>query len=300
MSDALRWRSASPERGAGGAAEAPPRGYWALSRTMTYSLLLALPLFALYELLARLVNRGSRVAVRNAADSLLRGLFSPLGADAETVFVSVLAAVAIVLIVRERRRHPVPIRLGVLGGMWLESAALAVAFGLVVTRITAMVLSPLAAGPAVGASAPAATLSAVSLAASAATPITAQPSILLAASPPGLSTAQMLVLSLGAGLYEELVFRVLLVSAVAAVIRRLLPASRVLGGVLAVLVAALFFSLFHYVGPYGDEWALSSFTFRFVGGVAFSTIYVLRGFGIVAWTHALYDVLLLTMLAATA
>jgi hypothetical protein len=58
---------------------------------------------------------------------------------------------------------------------------------------------------------------------------------------------------------------------------------------------ALLFSAFHYVGAYGDRWELQSFTFRFVGGLAFSALYLLRGFGITAWTHALYDVFLLLM-----
>ena len=38
------------------------------------------------------------------------------------------------------------------------------------------------------------------------------------------------------------------------------------------------------------ETALDVFVYRFIGGLAFTVIYVLRGFGIVSWTHALYDV----------
>ena len=53
---------------------------------------------------------------------------------------------------------------------------------------------------------------------------------------------------------------------------------------------ALIFSAFHYVGPYGDPLTLPSFTFRTVAGVLFSGLFVTRGFGITAWTHALYDV----------
>ena len=59
-----------------------------------------------------------------------------------------------------------------------------------------------------------------------------------------------------------------------------------------MLVGALVFSAFHYIGPYGDPISLPSFTFRALAGLVFSAMYLLRGFGITAWTHALYDVFL--------
>src|SRR5438270_681042 len=64
-------------------------------------------------------------------------------------------------------------------------------------------------------------------------------------------------------------------------------------GVFATLVGALIFSAFHYIGPFGDPFRLTSFTFRALSGVAFSALYLLRGFGITAWTHSLYDAFLL-------
>jgi membrane protease YdiL (CAAX protease family) len=98
------------------------------------------------------------------------------------------------------------------------------------------------------------------------------------------------MLSLGAGLYEELLFRVLLVSGLALAGRRLLGWSPRAAGAVAVGVSAVAFSAFHYVGPYGDPFTLPSFTFRALAGLAFSALYLTRGFGITAWTHALYDV----------
>jgi membrane protease YdiL (CAAX protease family) len=104
------------------------------------------------------------------------------------------------------------------------------------------------------------------------------------------------VLSLGAGLYEELVFRVLLVGGVFWLLRNAgLTAGR--AGLLSVVISALIFSAFHYIGPYGDVWAFSSFLFRFIAGLAFSALFLIRGFGITAWTHALYDVMLVVALA---
>ena len=102
-----------------------------------------------------------------------------------------------------------------------------------------------------------------------------------------------LMLSLGAGLYEELFFRVVLVSGLATGARVLLGLSRRAAGVVAAVVGALVFSAFHYIGPYGDPLQLQSFVFRALSGLAFSGLYLLRGFGITAWTHALYDAFLL-------
>ena len=100
------------------------------------------------------------------------------------------------------------------------------------------------------------------------------------------------MISLGAGIYEELLFRVLLVGALAWTGRRLLGWRPLGAGVFATLVGALVFSAFHYIGPYGDRLDLPSFTFRALAGLVFSALYLLRGFGITAWTHALYDVFL--------
>jgi len=100
------------------------------------------------------------------------------------------------------------------------------------------------------------------------------------------------MISLGAGLYEELVFRVLLVSGLAWIGTRGLGWSTRASGVAATVLGALIFSAFHYIGPYGDPFQLDSFTFRAIAGVIFSGLYLARGFGIAAWTHALYDLLL--------
>jgi TRAP-type C4-dicarboxylate transport system permease small subunit len=107
--------------------------------------------------------------------------------------------------------------------------------------------------------------------------------------PVPLALGAQLVISLGAGIYEELLFRVLLVWAFTA-LGGALGLKRAGAVALAVVLSALVFSAFHYVGPLGDTLTLSSFTFRAIAGLLLSALYVARGFGITAWTHALYDV----------
>ena len=74
---------------------------------------------------------------------------------------------------------------------------------------------------------------------------------------------------------------------------RFVGLSRLAAGIAATVTGAFVFSAFHYLGPLGDPLRLESFVFRALAGVAFSALYLTRGFGITAWTHALYDVAVL-------
>jgi len=96
---------------------------------------------------------------------------------------------------------------------------------------------------------------------------------------------------LGAGIYEELLFRLILLWGMAWLIRRWWAAPK--GSLLlAVLVSSLIFASAHYIGRAGETFQWFSFLFRFVAGVFFSILFIYRGFGIAAGTHAAYDILL--------
>ena len=237
------------------------RVYWAESRSHRYSLLLALPLLLLYELLEALAPvRLKGGVVRNGADVLLTSFFTALfGPRGPMVFMALVIGGALVLIWRDRRGGP--LRPSYFPLMLVEACALALVFGLVVGTATVRVLGPLQ-------------------------------SLAVGAGGLGGSPLARLTLSLGAGLYEELLFRVVLVALLANAMR-LVGFGRLTAGVVAVLVGALVFSAFHYIGPLGEPLRLDSFVFRTLAGLAFSALYLTRGFGITAWTHALYDVAVL-------
>lgn len=103
------------------------------------------------------------------------------------------------------------------------------------------------------------------------------------------STFSTLVMFLGAGIYEELLFRLIFLTA-AVWIFRCIGAKRTLSVVSAVVLTSLLFSAAHYIGPQGEPPQLFSFTFRFIAGVFFCVLFVYRGFGIAAGTHAAYDI----------
>jgi hypothetical protein len=254
-----------------GAGTSRKNSYFALSRAHRYSILFALPLLLAYETLAALLAHPG-AELRNGADVMLRSIFTSVaGPRGSLIFMAVVILAGLFFVVRDMRANRAPMRPGLFVLMLAEAAALAATFGIVIGLTTAKLLGSLHA------------LSILSIE---------------ARQGPGGALAHMpwttrLMLSLGAGIYEELFFRVLLVGGLAAGARAVLGASKRTSGVIAAVLGAVVFSAFHYIGPYGDRLELQSFTFRMLSGLAFSALYLVRGFGITAWTHALYDAFLL-------
>jgi hypothetical protein len=94
----------------------------------------------------------------------------------------------------------------------------------------------------------------------------------------------------GAGIYEETLFRLLLYSGILGALR-LLRTPLLLAVPLAALTSATLFAAAHHVGPYGEAFDDYVFLFRALAGVFFALLYQLRGFGVAAGAHACYDVL---------
>lgn len=100
----------------------------------------------------------------------------------------------------------------------------------------------------------------------------------------------MLVGFLGAGIYEEALFRMALIPALYGS-ARFLHAHKVLATVLAVTGSSLAFSIAHHAGSPGEVFTWYAFIFRWAAGVYFAWVFVARGFGIAVGTHAAYDIL---------
>ncbi len=93
---------------------------------------------------------------------------------------------------------------------------------------------------------------------------------------------------LGAGIYEELLFRLILLSLLAWALRHAGASSR-MSMIWAAIVMSLLFAAAHHVGPSGEPVLWFRFLFRFVAGMFFSILFIYRGFGIAAGSHAAYD-----------
>jgi membrane protease YdiL (CAAX protease family) len=93
---------------------------------------------------------------------------------------------------------------------------------------------------------------------------------------------------LGAGIYEEAIFRLLLIPALIAVARALLVPP-LLADVLAVTGSSLLFSLAHHLGTPGEPFTWYAFLFRWSAGIYFAGVFAVRGFGLAVATHIAYD-----------
>ncbi len=230
------------------------RTYHRVTRTATYGFLSVLPLLVLYEAMIVVVNEGRIAQIRVGAEVWLKGLLALVGGTGFAVLGAVLIAVGVAVFFYERHKK-IPLRPRYFAGMVGESAVYAVLVALLVSSLVGM--------------------------------------LFMAAPPAAEGLWTQLALSIGAGVYEELVFRVLLVGGLYLLLRSLL-ARAAAAYLLAAVVGAALFSWVHYVGPFGDAFTLASFTFRFLFGLALNGLFLWRGFGVAAWTHALYDVMVVT------
>jgi hypothetical protein len=211
--------------------------YFHDSRSPRHSILFALPLLLLYELLAFLLTRSELSQVRNGADVLLKSVFVAAGGRyGLTAFSLLLVCTGALFVWRDRRAHG-EIRPRIFAGMLLESVLYAVLLGGVASALTSLLLhGRLALGTSVAALAPGVA---------------------------GMALPTQLMIALGAGIYEELLFRVLLVSGLAALARVGFGWKPLAAGVFAAVVGALIFSLFHYVGAYGDDFSSATSRARY-------------------------------------
>lgn len=114
-------------------------------------------------------------------------------------------------------------------------------------------------------------------------------------------TSAHLVAYLGAGIYEELLFRLMLLPALAMLIRgcgfRATDSLFVAMIAASVLFAAAHYQLdfhfgtLHIATPHGEVFQWTTFCFRTAAGLFFSALFVFRGFGVSVGAHTLYDVL---------
>jgi hypothetical protein len=114
----------------------------------------------------------------------------------------------------------------------------------------------------------------------------------LSATAAGGSPLDMLVVSAGAGFHEELVFRLGLLGGMGwALQRRMAPG---LAFTLALVVSSILFAAAHHVGAGSEAWSVGAVAYRSLAGVYFGVLYHFRGFAVAAWTHALYDLYVLS------
>ena len=102
-------------------------------------------------------------------------------------------------------------------------------------------------------------------------------------------------LAIGAGIWEELLFRVASIGLLLTFLTKVLGYSGFYSVIIAITFSALIFSLFHYLGPFGDNFTYKSFYLRTLAGILLGSLYLFRGFGITVYTHIFYDMAIISI-----
>lgn len=260
----------------------PPVDYWTESRRPLASLLFVTPLLLLYEVGVVLLGNDHVTAVRNGADTWMRGWLLQVGLDRPWVLpLLILTALIGWQVVA---RFPWRTSVETLIGMGAESL-----LGAILLLVMGQVLS----------------LSFRHFGWIPADIVDAD-----------VSSAATAVSFLGAGIYEEVLFRLLLLPGVYLILRTAMLSKR-LAALVAVLATSTIFALAHYLDPTRGAAALSpgaftdaaqtvlespsmwfGFGFRWLAGLVFAGLFVLRGFGITVGCHVLYDLLVGVVIAS--
>lgn len=106
-----------------------------------------------------------------------------------------------------------------------------------------------------------------------------------------------LILSIGAGIYEELVFRLIAITLLSLILIDVFAMNKNATMVFIFLFSSALFAAQHHQ-PFGnDPFDTVKFLFRTGAGLYLTGIFVFRGFGIAVGSHAIYDIIVVTISA---
>jgi len=239
--------------------DAGPLSYWERSKQPLEILVLLVPLIVLYEIgLVRWLATAQGVQTNDAHRALVH-LFQSFGMDATRLGLPVLslpavAMVVVLLVLHALSRKPWTVNLPTVAGMVMEGVLAGLPLFVLVRVI--MGIATLAT--------------------------TAEPVAWL---------GDRILISIGAGLYEEFIFRMVALLLLHSLLADLLRIKEPWSTWVAVVLAALAFAAYHPLrGATGAiEWPV--FASLFMAGLYFGALYVVRGFGIAVAAHASYDII---------
>ena len=230
--------------------------YYEATKNIFYSLVFILPMLFLYELMCLLHHAGEHIEIRNGADVFIRQLFIVFGAYSESIYGLILFIILLIILYLNRSvMENERVKLSFLFYMLIESIFWS--FGFIILMATSE-------------------------------------NILLSIIEPNL-IAEKFYLAIGAGIWEEFLFRVIVIGLVSSFMIKIIGYGDLFSSSVAVLFSALLFSLFHYLGPLGENFVYKSFHLRTLAGLFLGTLYIFRGLGITAYTHIFYDMIIISL-----
>ncbi len=230
--------------------------YWNETHSPLYSFVFTLPLFILYEIGMVVLSAEDIVILRNGADVLMRQVMGLFGIYGAYGFSATFMVGFSIAFLRQKKH---------LKSMVIKGEYLLTMFfeSILYSSVLFFLMGSLQ-------------------------------TVLM--SPKSKLLVQQIVLSLGAGIYEEFVFRVVLITGIASILGLIFQWHDKAKYAGAVLISATIFSLFHFIGDYGDDYSLNLFLIRMIAGIFLGIVYAVRGFGVAAYTHAIYDLVVLSVI----
>jgi len=228
--------------------------YWRSTRSPLYSFLFTVPLFLIYEIGIFLTSSDDMFVLRNGADALMRQILATFGITG-LYWVGVIFFIGFIIAFILQRKYWEETQIH--SDYFLLMMVESVGWSVLIYFLMTNVY-------------------------------------LLLMNPTGSMLVQQVTLAVGAGIYEEFLFRVLLIAGISVILGFIFQWSDKTRNWAAMVIAAGIFSSFHFIGEYGDFFSFNIFMVRFLAGIALGTLYFLRGFGITAWSHAVYDLIVLT------
>ena len=230
--------------------------YFSASQNLLYSLVLIFPMLFLYELLGFINNFEGNYQIRNGADALIRELFSIFGPNSHLFYGFTLFLIFFSVSYRHRQVLMMrEINIRFLVLMVIES------FFWCTGLLIAMKVS----------------------------------NTLFLASPIRADILEQFYLSIGAGIWEELIFRFGLISVFVYFINSVFRYGKAFSLLLSLFLSGAIFSLFHYIGTYGDIFTWKIFILRTIAGIFLGVVFLFRGLGISVYTHIFYDMVLVSI-----
>ncbi len=223
--------------------------YWELSRSPYYSFIFSLPFFAIYEVMVLFLSRDEMLTLRNGADVLMRQFISMFGEWGLYVLSISFIVIFLTVFLIQKKDWNITV---IRSDYLLGMIAEGTAWGFLL-YLTMRYL----------------------------------PALLMF--PSGKDLVRQVILAIGAGLYEEFVFRVVAITFLSQILRMIFLWEKRWRTSISVILSAALFSAFHFSGPYGEMFDLTVFLYRIYAGIFLGTLYALRGFGITAYAHMVYD-----------
>ena len=233
--------------------------YTELSKRPLYILAFLLPMIVYYEIALYIADKNIQIKAHDALIRFFERFDMP---PTQGLFIGGVAIVTILAIKHVMSVDRWSIEPKVIAGMTIESTILTfplLAFGSLFTSVT----------------------------------VATNPSVIT-----DFGLSERIAVSLGAGIYEEFLFRWLLITGVHTLVCNVFKQSNVAGLTAGIIISAITFAMYHDFPDFGTL-GLGALLFFGFAGIYLGLIYVNRGFGIAAGTHAAYDLVVTILLTSS-